>query len=181
MNRVVVAFEGESSRRRVCDILESGGIPVRVNCSTGGDVIRAAGEMGGAVVICGYKFPDMTASDLAFELSENSVFLVIAKSIQLDLFENSMLFRLPTPVSGSELLGSVRMLIQMQEHIARTISPKRRAEEETAINTAKEMLMQKYCMTEDEAHRFLQHKSMDTATKMSDIAQMLLEGSQHNH
>ena len=50
-----------------------------------------------------------------------------------------------------------------------------RSEKEAAvIETAKQLLITRNNMTEDEAHRYLQKRSMDNGTDMVETAQMVL-------
>ena len=54
--------------------------------------------------------------------------------------------------------------------------PKVRSENDRkVITTAKELLMERNQMTEDEAHHYIQKLSMDSATNMVETAQMILE------
>ena len=41
MNRIVIAFEREDSVTRIAKMLESGGIPVRYRCRSGGVLRRS--------------------------------------------------------------------------------------------------------------------------------------------
>ncbi len=90
------------------------------------------------------------------------------------LCENEELFKLSAPVTRGDLLASVRMLMQMQNRYYRMMLPRRSGEEEDIVKQAKELLMNRNCMTEEEAHRFLQKKSMDTGSKMADTARMII-------
>ena len=55
------------------------------------------------------------------------------------------------------------------------LKPKvRNAEEEAAIKEAKELLMGRNHMTEEEAHRYLQKCSMDSGTNLVETAWMVL-------
>ena len=55
------------------------------------------------------------------------------------------------------------------------LTPKTRNAEETAlIKEAKELLMNRNNMTEEEAHRYIQKCSMDSSTNMVETAQMVL-------
>ncbi len=130
--------------------------------------------MGSGIVICSYKLSDMMASDLAYDLHRAALVLAIAPVSQMALCENEDLFKLPAPVTRSDLLASVRMLIQIEDRYFRTMLPHRSGEEEDLIKKAKEVLMSRNCMTEPEAHRFLQKKSMDTGSKMVDTARMII-------
>lgn len=51
---------------------------------------------------------------------------------------------------------------------------KRSAEEEKLLHHAKELLMEKNHMTEEEAHRYLQKRSMDNGTKLFETARMVI-------
>ncbi len=174
MEKIVVAFENENNRKRICDILEANGMQVKVSCRSGSEAIRAIRKMSGGIVISGYKLAEMTASDLAYDLSGLAMILTIATSQQLELCVNDNIFKLPTPFSRGDLVSSIRMLIQMQEKNYRA-SPSRRSEKDTAdINKAKELLMNKNGMTEDEAHRFIQRRSMDTGVKAAETARLII-------
>lgn len=54
--------------------------------------------------------------------------------------------------------------------------PKRSAEDKLLITRAKELLMSRNCMTEEQAHRFIQKRSMDTGAKMVQTAMKILDG-----
>jgi len=174
MIRTVVAFDSEHGRSSISGLMEKNGIPVRYCCRSGLEVIRAIKKMGGGVVVCGYKLPDMTAEQLAFDLREIASFLVVAKPASLDLCESEDIFRLPTPVKPGELIGSINMLIQLDQKNTRNTLPRRSPEDEELIRKAKELLMDRNGMTEPQAYQFLQRKSMNTSSKMTEIAKLVL-------
>ncbi len=174
MDRIVIAFESETNRARIRSMLESEGLTVRKSCRSGAEAIRAMKKMGSGIVVCGYRLGDMTASDLAYDLHHTAMVLAIAPASQMLLCENEDLFKLTAPVTRSDLLASVRILIQMEERHYRLMLPHRSGEEEQTVKQAKELLMTKNFMTEEEAHRFLQKKSMDTGSKMVDTARMII-------
>ena len=174
MSKVIVAFENENNRKRICEILEATGIQVRLSCRSGSEAIRAIRKMSGGIVISGYKLTEMTVVDLAYDLSGIAMILTIASPQQLELCENDNIFKLPTPFSRGDLVSSVRMLLQMQEKNYRA-APPRRSERDTAdINKAKEILMNKNGMSEEEAHRFIQRRSMDTGAKAAETARLII-------
>jgi response regulator NasT len=173
MNRLIVAFEGEKQCNLVRETLESGGMPPKMVCHTGAEVLRAAHEMGRALVVCGYKFQDMTADGLAYDLGPASIVLVVAKNVQLDFCENEAIFKLPAPFSRSELLTSVSMLRQLAEK-AQANPPRRTAGEEALVGEAKSILM-RTGMTESEAHRYLQKRSMETGERLVSVARRIVQ------
>jgi AmiR/NasT family two-component response regulator len=53
--------------------------------------------------------------------------------------------------------------------------PKERSEEEiNLISEAKALLMERNNLTEEEAHRYMQKRSMDNGTGLTETAQMIL-------
>lgn len=174
IDRIIVAFDSETNRTRIRDMLENSGISVRKTCRSGAEVIRIIKKLGGGIVICSYKLGDMTASELAYNLHRMAMVLTIAPSSQMALCDNEDLFKLPAPVTRTDLLASVRMLVQMEDRYFRMMLPHRNEEEEELVKRAKELLITRNCMTEQEAHRFLQKKSMDTGSKMVDTARMII-------
>lgn len=174
MENIVVAFENENNRKRIAEMLELSGLGVKISCRSGSEAIRAIRKMSGGIVICGYKLAEMTVSDLAYDLSGLAMVLAIAPQSQLEMCRSDNIFKLPTPFTRGDLTSSVRMLLQMQEKHYKT-QPPRRSEKDTAdINRAKELLMSRNGMSEEEAHRFIQRRSMDTGAKAADTARLII-------
>lgn len=174
MARVVVAFDNEKNRERIAEMISSSGTEIRLTCRSGAEAIRAVHGMGSGLVVCAAKLSDMTATDLAYDLAGIGVLLVIGTAAQLDNCEGDDLFKLPTPLSRGDLLASLNMLMQLEEHFHNKIIPSRTEDDKAIIEKAKLLLMARNLMTEDQAHRFIQKRSMDTGSKMVDTAKRIL-------
>ena len=170
---IVVAFDNDNNRKRVSEMLESSGVAVKVSCRSGSEAIRAIRKTGGGIVVCGYKLSEMTATDLAYDLIGLATILVIAPPPQLELCQSDNIFKLPTPFTKGDLFSSVRMLQQMQEKHYKA-APRRSEKDVADIKRAKELLMSKNGLTEEEAHRFIQRRSMDSGQKAADTARMII-------
>jgi response regulator NasT len=127
------------------------------------------------VVICGYKLHDWTVEELMDDLPPATSVLCIASQSQLELCESEDIFCLPAPVSKGDLMASVRMVIQMSHRLEKFARPRRNEEEKELIEQAKEVLMSRHGMTEEQAHRLIQKRSMDNGTKMSQTARLVLD------
>lgn len=171
MNHLIVAFETEAACHRVCELLAASALPVRSVCKSGAEVIRAVRYMGGGVVVCGVKLPDMTADQLYDDLEGDAYILAAAKPEALDLCENPHIFRLPLPTNRYALAAAVQMLMQLD---AMGASSHSQSEQET-IEKAKILLETNGPMTEEEAHRYLQKRSMTTRKKMADVAALVIQ------
>ena len=99
MDRIVVAFANEESQRRIARLLESDGVSPAGCFFSGADAIRAIRQLGGGIVVCGFKLRDMTAQDLAASLQDLATLLVVSSAANLDFCEGktSSSWRPPPP------------------------------------------------------------------------------------
>ena len=123
----------------------------------------------------GYKFPDMTTENLAWQLKDDGVtVLMVAKGASLDLVENEDIFRIPAPFRPAELVGAVKMLVQLDQQRFKPSAARRTDDEKQMIADAKQLLMDREGYTEDQAHRYLQRRSMETSLKMTEVARLII-------
>ena len=175
MEKIIVAFESEKTALRVKELLEGGGAAACLVCRTADQVRRAINKLPVPAVVCGYKLGDQTAELLFDDLPLSCAMLVLASQSMLELMQNDDIFRLPTPVSRGDLAASVRMLLQIGRRLERYVRPRRSREEQSLIDQAKHLLMDRNDMTEEQAHRYLQKKSMDSGAKLVQTAQLVLD------
>ena len=159
MTRIVIAIANETLRESIAGMLQRNGIEIRNVCQSGREAIRAIKRMGGGVVILSARLTDMTADEFVDLLYDDAQYLLLAR---------------PTEMENCVSDRFVRILMQLDERIVAASVPKRTEEEKQVITTAKELLMEKNSMTEDQAYRFIQKRSMETSTPMPDVAQMIL-------
>lgn len=176
MEKVILAFEGEKTAERVRDILEGAGLAACLVCHSAAEVKRLIHKQHISTIICGYKLRDETAENMAEDLPLTCSVLVIAVQNMLDLMSGDNVFKLAAPVVRNDLISSVRLLLQVSHRMERFIRPQRSAEEDALIKAAKAVLMDRNGMTEEQAHRFLQKKSMDSGSRLTQTAQMVLDG-----
>lgn len=176
MEKVIVAFENEKSCYRIKDILETSNTALCLICRSASEVKRAAKKQRSTIIICGFKFSDGSAEELYNDLSPACAMLLVAVQNLLDLCGNEDIFRLSAPVSRSDLIASVRMLLQMEHRLEKYIRPDRSSEEQALIEKAKSILITRNSMTEEQAHRLLQKRSMDSGARLVQTAQMVLDG-----
>ena len=174
MERVIVAFSGEETRRRFVRLLASEGWEA-ASCATGAEALRLVRRMGSAVVVCGFRLGDMMADRLAADLRGLAVVLVVAKAAYLELCGGENLYKLPAPVSKPDLLSTMRLLLDFEASHLRRPAPQRQGEDEVLIRRAKEVLMDVNRMTEEESHRFLRCRAMDWGVKLAEAARWVLE------
>lgn len=176
MQKVIVAFESETNSAKIREIIESGGVASCLICRSAAEVKRVVHKQRLNIIICGFKLPDENCQDLYQDLPGNCYMLMVAPQVRLELCEEDGIFKLASPVRRGDLLASVRMLVQMNQRYVIQHRPQRTEEEQALIGQAKAVLMDRHDMTEEQAHRFLQKKSMDNGAKLVDTARIILAG-----
>ncbi len=176
MEQVILAFEGEKNGTRIRDMLMTAGVAECSLCRSAAEVKRLVFQQGINAVVCGYKLPDETAESLFEDLPPNCSMLVVAPQGMLDLIGSNELLRLPAPATRENLVAAVRELLLSCHRTDRFVRPQRSAEELALIERAKVFLIRRRGMSEEEAHRYLQKRSMDEGKKMPQTAQSILDG-----
>lgn len=173
VEKIVVAFENEATCRRMSEMIESSGVADCICVHSGGEVRRIVNQSHYNVVVCGYKLADGSGEELFEDLPPTCSMLMVATQPQLDIVSEDI-FRLPAPISRTSLVTSVQMLFQMNRRLNKFVKPQRSEEEKKLVEEAKRLLMDRNGMTEEQAHRFMQKRSMDGGLKMVQTAQMIL-------
>ena len=155
MTNIIVVLPKLEEAKGVKNILVRSGFQVTGICTTGTQAISQADGLNDGIVICSYKLADMIYTEL------------YGKGIVC----------LSMPLKVQDLINTVNLMVESVERRRRKrrMQPKvRNAADEKAIKDAKELLMVRNHMTEEEAHRYLQKTSMDSGTNLVETAQMVL-------
>lgn len=174
MEKVIVAFDSEKSCQRMSDIIKEGCACVCYSANSAGEAKRLAAKFHINTLVCGYKLRDDLAEDLFYDLPPASVMLVVARPDQLEMLSDDI-FTLSAPVSKGDLCACVSLLFQVERRLERALRPKRSDTENEVVEKAKRHLMERDGLSEEEAHRYMQKKSMDTGAKMLQTAILALQ------
>ena len=178
MTGVIVALPKAEDAQKIKSLLARSGVPVVGVCTTGSQAIALADGLNYGIILCGYKLADMIYSQLYDDLPFGFEMLLLASTqvIRGGMVEKEVMC-LAMPFKVHDLINTVDMMIQSIERRKRKqrSKPRERRPEETAlIKQAKEILMNRNHMSEEEAHRYLQKCSMDSGTNMVETAQMVV-------
>lgn len=174
---IIIAFPKQDVARGIKKILMQNGYQVNALCITGAQALQSANELGGGIIVCGYRFVDMMYTELHEYLPAEFEMLLVASPANCGSREVANLVCLETPLKVNELLSTIEM---MEYTIARRRKkmrqqPKERSKEECAlISEAKALLMDRNNLSEEEAHRYMQKRSMDNGTSLAETAQMIM-------
>ena len=173
MRQIVVAFERQSNCDRLREALESTGEFSCLTCRSAAQVKRTVAKLRLDLVVCGFKLTDESCETLYFDLPQRCAMLMVAPQARLELCAAPGIFKLPAPVGRGSLLASVRMLAQLAQTSQAPVQ--RTPEEQGLVGRAKALLMEQDGMTEAEAHRWLQKRSMDHSARLADTARQVLD------
>lgn len=176
MVNIIVAFPKMENGKSIKNILVKHGFHVGAVCTAGAQVLYHADLLGDGIVVCAGRLPDMMSSQLRADLSEQFEMLVMAVPGFLEEDMEHVVY-LSMPLKVHELISTMEMMADSMERKKkrRKSKPQRRSEEEgRTIQKAKEVLMARNHMTEEEAHRYIQRTSMDSGTGLTETAQMIL-------
>ncbi len=178
MINVIILFPKEDIAKSIRGLLIKNGIPVTAICSTGAQVIHAIDDLDYGLVVCSYRYVDMVYSELLSYLPDTFEMLLIASKSQRAEIDESEIVCLRMPFKGYELVETTNYML---EHIAgkrkrqKEMKKSRSDEEAAVIVHAKTVLMNEKGWSEEEAHRYLQKKSMDNGQNMVLTARDVLD------
>lgn len=153
--------------------------PDEVVCS-GAEALVALEEES-AVLLIGWRLPDMTGPELACAVGERADMLMIVPR-EFDAGEAGCahVLTLVNPISQDALAASVRAMLFCSEkmEVLRRKADKlaRTLEERKIIERAKGRLMDTLHLSESDAHYRMQKRSMDSGRRIVDVAREILEG-----
>ncbi len=175
MLSIIVAFPKIDDAKIIKNSLIRNGFEVNATCTTGAQVIGIADELDGGIVISGYRFSDMHFSQLNNCLPKGFKMLLIASPNKLTEGTDNNIVCLSMPLKIHDLLNTLQMMTYSYTRHNKKEKLKVRSEGENAIiNKAKQVLMVRNNMTEEEAYRYIQKNSMDSGINMVEMAEMIL-------
>ncbi len=168
--RVVLAFSKKETAEKIKKMLYGTGYDVEMICRTKAELIRYISDIDEVLVIMGRKLPDAVADAVYEDMREGQKLMSIVKADTQ--IENPDILTVPLPVSRQQLISSIEIFLGVIEQRSRNTG--RAPEDDKIINKAKLYLMETYMMTEQQAHRFIQKRSMDTGARFIDTARSIL-------
>ena len=174
---IIVVLPKPEDARGVRGLLMKNGFQVNAVCTTGSQVLSKTDELNDGIVVCGYRLSDMMYSELHDCLPKGFEMLLLASHGVLNDCIGNDIVCLAMPLKVHDLVNTVAMMSQAIERRRRRArsKPRERSAEETALmKKAKELLMNRNNMSEEEAYRYMQKCSMDSGTNMVETAEMVL-------
>ena len=177
MADVIVVFPNKDNAINIRNILTRGGCEVIGVCTTGAQVLHYTELLDEGIVVCGYKLADMLYTELREYLPKEFEMLLVASPEKWQGDNMECVVGLNMPIKVYDLLNTMNMMLQAMDRRRRKRKkerPHRDPKQQKLIKDAKELLMARNNMTEEEAHRYLQKCSMDSGNNIVETAEMVL-------
>ena len=181
MLSIIIAFPKLEDAKAIKTILVRNGFEVSATCTSGAQVISLANELDAGIVVSGYRFSDMHYLQLHNYLPTGFEMLLVASPTKLEEVTSNSIVCLSMPIKLNDFLNTLQMMTLQYQRRRRKMQERqkdrsklRSCEDIATINKAKQLLMDRNNMSEEEAHRYIQKTSMDSGTNMVETAQMLL-------
>ena len=177
MAEIIVAFSNRDNAVNIRNILVRGGFSVIGVCTTGAQALQYTELLDEGILVCGYKLPDMLYTRLREYLPPEFEMLLAASPDKWQGESIEGVLGLPMPLKVYDLMNTMEMLQQTMDRRRRKRrkgKKEKNPEQQKIIRGAKELLMARNHMSEEEAHRYLQKCSMESGTNMAETAEMVL-------
>lgn len=174
METVIVAFENGTMAQRFGELLENTGTAKCLLCRSGDQVRRLMSKQAAYCVVCGPHLSDGPAEWLAEDLPPACSLLLVGPQHMLDACASRDVYTLATPIRREEAVSTVKLLLQFGHRMERFTAARRSGSDQAVVNRAKRLLIDRLGMTEDQAHRELQKRSMDTGARLSHTARQVI-------
>lgn len=177
MTGIIVVFPNKDNAASIRNLLVRSGMNVAGVCTSGAQAVNCADTLEEGIVVCGYKMKDMMYTELREYLPESFEMLLVASRDKWSDGIMEGVIGLPMPMKAYDLMNTLNMMLESLERRRKKRKSQKRvrsARQQAMIQEAKELLMARNNMTEEEAHRYLQKNSMDSGTNMVETAGMIL-------
>lgn len=173
MRGIIITFAKIEDGKRIETILQRNGFSDMVVCMSGAQTLAECERFSGGLVISGYHLTDMYYVELKENLPETFSLLLIGSERIISHCEAGIM-AVAMPLKVYELVNTVKLLTQQHQKQMRPKSKFRNEEEEKLVRKAKQLLMERNHISEQDAHYYLQKISMDTGRTIVESARMVL-------
>ena len=126
-------------------------------------------------VLRGLRPPSVRRSGgVAEDLPPACSLLLVGPQHMLDACASRDVYTLATPIRREETVSTVKLLLQFGHRMERFTAARRSGSDQAVVDRAKRLLIDRLGMTEDQAHRELQKRSMDTGARLSHTARQVI-------
>lgn len=167
MREIIIAYPVKDTALKLRAFFEQEGLCVSYVCALGSSALSIAQELREGVIVCAEMLSDMSAGNIAEHLPPDFDVVALTHGETESIMCN--LIYLPLPVNREELVNTVSVLASSSVGFS-----KRNKSDNELIATAKSIVMKTMDMSEMQAHRYLQNKSMNTGKALAALSKEII-------
>jgi response regulator NasT len=174
---IIIVFPRLDDAKNIKNMLARNGINATGVCSTGKQALAMADSLVTGIIITAYRLQDMPYFELMELMPPDFSLLLLASKQKVEEGIAPGVVAVPMPFTVADFIDTVYMLSEAAVYRKRklkSLPPKRSKEDKKIIEEAKQLLMERNGLTEDDAHKYIQKCSMDSGTNMVESAKMVL-------
>lgn len=181
---VLIVSSSVKAEEYLRDILGGGQFSPVVTASGAGEAKRMQLENHYDLVLINAPLSDDFGTDLAIEIAEDSASGVIL-FVKNELFEQVSykaedygILTVSKPGSRQGIYQAIKLLVAMRRKIkafeSKAVTLEAKMKEIRLINRAKWLLIERFKMSESEAHKYIEKTAMDNCVKRGEIAENII-------
>ena len=181
---VLIVSSSQKAEDYLRDILNGGSFAPIESAKSVSEAKRMQLEKQFDIVIINTPLPDDFGIEFAEQLCENSSVGVLL-FVKNELFEqisckveNYGVLTFPRPGSRQSITQAVRLIAATHNRLAaferKAVKLEAKMKEIRLINRAKWLLIDRFNMSEEEAHKYIEKTAMDSCVKRSEIAENII-------
>lgn len=167
MKEIIIVYPVKEVALQLRSMLESEGFHVSYVCARGSSALGIAQGLSEGVIVCASILSDMSAGILAENLPVGFDIVALSRNGVESYMGN--LISLPLPVNRAEFINTVAILVSSRSGFTR-----RQGNDNEIISNAKTIIMNRQGITETQAHKYLQKKSMSSGKKLIELAKEII-------
>ena len=167
MKEIIIVYPVKEVALQLRSMLESEGFHVSYVCARGSSVLGIAQGLNEGVIVCASILSDMNAGILAENLPVGFDVVALSRNGVESYMGN--LISLPLPVDRAEFINTIAILVSSRSGFTR-----RQGNDNEIISDAKTIIMNRQGITETQAHKYLQKKSMSSGKKLVELAKEII-------
>ncbi|MFI3230660.1 MAG: ANTAR domain-containing protein [bacterium] len=168
MSNIIIAFSKDKACDVISGILKQNGIIFTHTVKTSSALRQACTQLENAIVICNNRFMDENIFNIIQDFHENFTFVVIGDYSQIDALDDDKCYKVSVPIQKEEFLSIIDLAIYKHSEKVKDINKKN-------LNKAKDILINKLNMSEENAHKYIQQKSMNTGKNIHQICKLIIK------
>ncbi len=172
-DNIFLAFSGKKLAASIAKMLIYEGYKITSAAKNISDINSFFHYYRDGIIIMGCTFDGVHINNIIHDIPDGFTVILIGSKEQLVTCDGDNVFKLAVPLHKIDLICAVEMFSTIDS--AYNPGSSKSSEDEKLILRAKHTLIDTYSMTEEQAHRYMQKKSMDTGRKLVDIARIILE------